>query len=173
MATKLAFLSDDHQFAIANVAVRSGQMETHIEHAIRACLWTHQKTAEFALKNLGADRIVGVLEAALLDLFPGDASTIENMIAEIKRIRGERNEIIHWIWGKGADEEVAVHVSYRPFREQQSKTKTAYQIQHIADQMLGVSKALVWWQNQLFANARQSSGAEAKPSTPTRDDPPP
>lgn len=150
MVTKLPFLSDDHHFAIANVAVRSGQMEYHIEHLTSETLAKLPQTAEFLLKNLGADRVVGLMQRALLDHHPADAEKIEKLVSEISRLRTERNEILHWIWGKSLVENEAIHLSFRPFREPQQRTKTAREIQKIADDMMGVIHALGWWREELF-----------------------
>jgi hypothetical protein len=152
MPTKLSFLTDDHHFAIANVAVRSGQMETHLEYFVGALLRWHQNTAEFLLKNLGNDRIVELLRALLRDEPLIDKDEAERIVSEIKRLRKERNEVLHWIWGKSLDEDVAVHLSYRPFRDQQLKTKTASEVQKIADDMLEVGKVLIRWQEQIHAD---------------------
>jgi hypothetical protein len=149
MSTKLPFLSDDHHFAIANVAVRVGQMEWHIENLIHNALFKQPKTAEVALKNLGADRLVTFVSAVLHDSFPEFTAEIDSLESEINRIKTERNEILHWIWGKSEKPETAIHISARPFRAHLQKKKTALDIQKVADDALEAVKAIVWWSNHI------------------------
>src|SRR4051812_48546670 len=103
MIEKLPFLPDEHHYAIAHVAARSSQMEHHIEHLVNAAFAGQPETAEFLLKNLGTDRMVGLLKAALLDKFPQSREQIERLCAEIGRLRTLRNNLLHWIWGKSED----------------------------------------------------------------------
>jgi hypothetical protein len=75
---------------------------------------------------------------------------------------------MHWIWGESGDSDTAIHPSARPFRKHERTTKTAAEIQEIADEMIEAIKALIWWQNYLH-------GSPSPPShgTPTRAFPPP
>jgi hypothetical protein len=70
MPNKLPFLPDDHHYAIANVAVVAAQLDHMIEATIETALLDRKSTAEFMMKNLGADRVVGLLKAVLLDMAP-------------------------------------------------------------------------------------------------------
>lgn len=157
MVDKLPFLPDEHHFAIASVATRSAQLDHHIEHLIYMALARSQRTAEFALKNLGADRLVNFLKAVLIDAAPESEPEIAAIVAAINRVRGERNDIMHWIWGKSDEPERAVHASIRPFREHQQKTKTALEIQQIANDLLECTRALIKWSDLLHARLRQPS----------------
>ena len=80
MTTKLPQITVDHHFAIANVAARSSQMEIHIEKTVAKGLLNQPKTAESLLKNLGSDRVVGVLKSILLDAAPEEKRRIDNLI---------------------------------------------------------------------------------------------
>jgi len=149
MPTKLPHLSDDHHFAITNVAARASQLENHIEKTIEKGLLKQPKMAEFLLKNLGADRVVRLLKAILLDAAPEEESQIDNLIRTINDLRTDRNEILHWTWGPGEKEGEALSATSRPFREFRYSYKTPDQIQKIADEMTGVSHALMEWQHPL------------------------
>ena len=174
MTNKLPFLSDDHHFAIASVAVRVSQMEWLVETLIHTAMLHQLQTAKFALKNLGADRIVGFLKAILLDRYPNEFDATNNLIAEINRIKSERNEILHWIWGKTDNPDKAAHLSARPFRQQERKTKTAAEIQQIADDAMKVVEALIWWSNHIhrFVLAPLHEPAKPSPDTPSMQSPP-
>ena len=87
------------------------------------------------LKNLGADRVVGLMEVVLLDRNPEAKNEIGTVMAKINKLRSERNEILHWIWGKTDNPAIALHASMRPFREAVKKTKAAVEIQALADQL--------------------------------------
>jgi|ETNmetMinimDraft_13_1059891.scaffolds.fasta_scaffold17961_1 hypothetical protein len=80
MTTKLPQITVDHHFAIANVAARSSQMEIHIEKTVAKGLLNQPKTAESLLKNLGSDRVVGVLKSILLDAAPEEKRRIDHLI---------------------------------------------------------------------------------------------
>lgn len=149
MTTKLPHISDDHHFAIANVASRSSQMEVHIEKTVEKGLLNQPKTAEFLLKNLGTDRVVGVLKAILLDTIPEEENQIENLIKTIQELRTERNEILHATWIPGLLEGVSVSASSRPFRKFRYSPMAPDDVQKIADEMQSVSHALMEWQECL------------------------
>jgi hypothetical protein len=148
MVDKLPFLPDEHHFAIAAVATRSAQLDHHIEFVINLAFLDRQHAAKFILKNLNGERMVGLLGAALHDVVPTHGESIDSLIAEINRRRGERNEILHWLWGKSdGDPGSAIHATIRPFRESRSSTKTAGQIQAVADAMLEIIRTLLKWQD--------------------------
>lgn len=143
--SKLEFLSDAHHFAIANVAVRAAQLDHHLEYCIMVAFAPHGRTAEFALKNLGADRVVGLLRVSLCDRSPLAQDDIEQMCQKISGLRSERNSLLHWIWSSTEDNAVAKLSSLRPFREHRHKKKTAADIHKIAEDMLKMSRLLVAW----------------------------
>lgn len=149
MPTKLPHITDDHHFAIANVAGRAAQMDVQIEKTIAAGLMQQPKTAEFVLKNLGADRIVSLLKAMLLDAFPEEAGQIDALIKTISELKADRNEILHWTWIPGQKPETSISATARPFREFRYNEISADQIQVIADDMLVVTRALLEWQDTL------------------------
>lgn len=144
MIDKLTYLSDDHHYALAAVATRSSQMEHMIDLAFVVALPGQKNLAEYALKNLGADRIVGALEAALVDraLPIEDPRLIANTISRIKSARNSRNEMLHWIYGAADDPKLAKLAIMRPFRETREKHLTAEQFQAVADEMLSICTAL-------------------------------
>jgi hypothetical protein len=147
MTTKLRFLPDDHHFAIANVAVRSSQLDHHIEATIDALLHDAHHTAHFVLHNLGTDRLVDLLGALLKDRFPKDHKTIETLISEIKKARRARNDFLHQIWGPMDAEGFAMRASFRPHREETFFPTTAEEIQKGADALMQCTKALIGWHN--------------------------
>lgn len=149
MTTKLPHISDEHHFAIANVAARSAQMDVQIERTIAVALAKQPKTAEFLLKNLGADRVVGALKALLLDAQPEQEEPINRLIEKINDLRTERNETLHWTWIRGYEAGTAIAATNRPFREFRHAARSAEQVQNIADEMRTVVQALLIWQETL------------------------
>ncbi len=142
-------------------------MEHHIEHAVNSAFRGEPETAEFLLKNLPTDRIVGLLKARLTDQYPNAKEEVSKLTAEIARLRTERNNILHWIWGKAEDPTMAVHASIRPFREDRMRYLTATDIQKIADDMLVVSRALVKWGDLLHTQYVTSQPDILKPLNET------
>lgn len=142
---KITYLSDAHQFAIAAVATRSSALEHFLEMAVAAAMNGQQKSAEYILKNLGADRIIGLYECLLKDSFPSWEPEIGQLITRIKEVRRERNDVLHWLWGKTENADIAKHGTRRPYRLPQDKTKTAVEIHAIADEMLNLSTELAEW----------------------------
>jgi len=90
----------------------------------------------------------------LLDAAPEYEQEIEKLDAEIKRLRSERNDIMHWIWGESEGSDAAFHISARPFRKHQMSTKTADQIKKIAHETVEAIEALLWWQNYIHGSRR-------------------
>ena len=70
MPTRLPHISDDHHFAIANVAGRAAQMDVHIRKIPAGWMSSNRRRRNILLKNLGADRVVGLLKMMKLDTFP-------------------------------------------------------------------------------------------------------
>jgi hypothetical protein len=136
MVDKLPFLSDDHHYAIAAVAARAAQLDAMIEASISILLNSVPKTSKFILKNMNGDKYVGLLEQMILDLSSERGAITAKAFERIKAVRGERNEVLHWLWGKSDDPTIGKYVSQRPHRERQERTKTAKEIQAIADEML-------------------------------------
>ena len=131
------------------------------------------KTAEFLLKNLGSDRVVGVLKSILLDVAPEEEPRITNLIKTIVDLRTERNKILHWTWSKGLEDDEAISASARPFREFHYSSKKARQIQQSADEMANVSHALMEWQQFLHKRLARPSPDKPAPLTPPTSSPSP
>ena len=166
MPTKLPHITDDHHFAIANVAGRAAQMDVQIEKTIVAGLRQQPKTAEYLLKNLGADRIVGLLETMLLDTFPEENDQIDALIKTIRELKVDRNGILHWTWIPGMKPETSISATARPFREFRYNELRADQIQAIADDMLAVTRALLQWQDALRQRLAKPSPDKPEPPIP-------
>ena len=149
MPTKLPHITDDHHFAIANVATRSSQLEIHIEKTIEVGLNNQPKIAEYLLKSLNTDRVTGLLKAMLLDAAPEEEQQIDNLIKTIAGIRTERNEILHWSWIPGLKPGESISATSRPFRKFRYVERSAEQVQKIADEAQTVIRALLQWQTFL------------------------
>lgn len=165
MTTKLPHLSDEHHFAIANVAARSAQLDYHIERTIEVTLRGQSKMAEFLLKTLSAVNIVNLLKTILLDAAPEEEPQIKNLILTINDLRSERNDILHRTWGPGGEPGTAMSVTRRPFREPRHTLRNAAQVQKIADEMLNATRALIKW--QAFLRAHLVEPLPDKPAPPT------
>lgn len=136
MVDKLPYLSDEHHYAIAAVAARAAQLDSIIEISIASLLLAVPKTSAFVLKNMNGDRYVGLLEQMLLDLIPQREAIIKAAFERVGKLRTERNEILHWIYGVSDDPALARYTSIRPHRQPQERSKTAEEIQAVANEML-------------------------------------
>ena len=146
MIEKLPFLPDEHHYAIAAVAARTAQLDSIIALAIASGFQRRKGTAEFILRNLGASRFVDLLSAMLLDAAPKQSDEINTLIKEITRIRRERNDLMHWLWGKSdADPSIPIQADIRPFREAIPKSRTAEEIQKLAEDALSAVKDVSVW----------------------------
>jgi hypothetical protein len=143
MPDKLPFLPDDHHYAIAHVATRAAQLDHAIEYSINIQLFPRREAAKFLVRNIDTNCLVSLLHTILLENFVEKADLINAMMKDVVNARKERNEILHWLWGKGDDDTEARHGSMRPHREEMSKTKTARQIYDVAALMLDASIALM------------------------------
>jgi hypothetical protein len=157
MVTKLPFLPDEHHYAIANVAVRLGQLDYHVEHIIYVAFFFQRATAKFILKNLGADRLAGLSKSIMLDTFPDEKVRTNKIFEEIARVRSARNDIMHSVWGKSEKPDTAVYIDARPFREGRLKSMTAEEIQKIADDAMELTHALIELENSLHAQLPRPS----------------
>jgi hypothetical protein len=166
MTDKLPFLSDAHHYAIAAVATRSAQLDTQIEHAIWFILGMSglEGGSKFILKNMNGDRYVGLLHALLLDVLPSASVEINAAFEQISKPRTERNEILHWLYGKTDTPDIALSASQRPFRERQERTRTAQDMQQVAAQMLGYVMEIHLWMDQF--KERVASRYKPEPQAP-------
>jgi hypothetical protein len=147
MVDKLPFLSDDHHYAVAQVAARSSQLDHMIEMTAGSLMLETPHTAAFVVRNLNHDRLVGVIGALLRDFFPEEEEEHKRLIALITSVRKERNKLMHWVWGKADDYRDAMKIgSLRPYHDNLPPTTlTAAQIQVIASQMLAACHQLRHW----------------------------
>lgn len=144
MIEKLPYLSDAHHYALAAVTTRSAQMEHNIEHALNIALFGKPLTAEYLLRNLGQEKLVGAMQATLKDALPADRGAgIDAIVDRIKAARTERNEMVHWLYGASEDTDQALLATIRPYREKREKLKTAAEFQAVADEMLAISQSLL------------------------------
>jgi hypothetical protein len=176
MPSKLPFLPDEHHYAIAHVATRAAQLDHTIELSVCVQMRSHQKAAEYIIKGTDTNRLVGLLNALLRDNFPDRLSEIEALITEIKTTRGERNEILHWIWGKGEDDTTAKLHSLRIHRKQDVKTKTAEELYALANRLLQAVLSLAHFNDDLRDRAWPDRSGQLTPlrhsASPETRDPP-
>lgn len=147
MIDKLPFLSDEHHYAIAAVATRAAQLDAHIEMSIWSIL-TFAKlsgTSKYVLKNMNGDRYVGLLRELLLDELPNLSEQINSGFDQISALRTERNEILHWLYGKADDPAIAKSSSVRPHRPIKEKFRTALEMQKVAEDFLEYAILIVGW----------------------------
>lgn len=156
MATKLSFLTDEHHFALANVAIRAAQLDAHIEETVAMFLVDKPATAKFILHNTGADRLIGLLQAMLVDHFPADKTEADNLITAIKSARGSRNDLLHQLWGPAEEADKATVASIRPYREDKIRFVTASDIQAVATKLLECTTSLIQWSEVFHADRRKA-----------------
>ena len=152
MPNKLPFLSDDHHYAIAHVATRAAQLEHTIEYSVDAQMLLNKGAAELIIKR-SQSLLVELLEELLRENFPSRIAEIEALMANIKAAKDERNEVMHWIWGKGEDETTAKIGSMRIHRLEVVKTRTASEVYAIADRLLDASLALTRLNDDVLRSA--------------------
>lgn len=137
MPEKLPYLSDEHHYAIAAVATRAAQMEHLLEHTINLGLFGQSKLAEFLLKNMSQDRIVGLLEAVLSDQLQ-DSTGVAKLVGRIRKARDDRNEILHSIYGIADDPNLTSVATLRPYRTIKSQERSAGEFYAVAEELLAI-----------------------------------
>jgi hypothetical protein len=154
MVEKIPFLSDRFQFALASIAAYSGLIDHMVEHVIDELFDPDQNVAKFLLKQgTSGDRLIDLLKALLFDRFPADTDEIEANIALIKKVRNDRNDLFHGLWGPERIQDTFTATHRRPHREDRSISKTVEEISAISDQMIASTK---WLQSrgERFRNER-------------------
>ena len=137
MADKLPFLSDDHHYAIAAIATRAAQLDATIEVSIAGLLVKCPRTAAFILKGMNGDKYVGLLEEMLSEMSDlAHADVVPRVFETIRKLRTDRNEILHWLHGASEDPTKSSYASLRPHREERRKSKTAKEMFDIAQGLL-------------------------------------
>jgi hypothetical protein len=147
MSNKLPFLSDEFHFAIASVAVRAAQLEHHIEHAISHFMIKSPEMSKFLLGKASQGKSVEAFRAAAIDALPDMAAQIDELVKRIVKIKDRRNETLHWLWGKGEDENNAKTANIKPHKDHKIKMKTAKDVSKIADDALGAAIDIIQLQD--------------------------
>lgn len=130
MIPKLPVLPEDHHYAIAAVATQSAQLDHQIPLIVLGySVPLGDAPRGFAERQPHSERLVRLLQALLHDEFPSEGEEIDAVIAEVKRVRGERNRILHWVWGKSDTPDMAVMAKLPVFGEHRIEEKTATDIQ--------------------------------------------
>jgi hypothetical protein len=150
MPDKLPYLSDEHHYAIAAVTTRSSQMEHMVEMTISVAMMSQNNLAEYLLKNLGQDRIVGALAATLSDQLTPEEYDTASLISRIKAARTNRNDIIHSIYGVADDPTLAKIGTIRPYRQERFSEHSAADFYAVAQEMLSISMELARANDAIF-----------------------
>lgn len=143
MVDKLPFLPDEHHYAIAAVAVRAAILDHRIEEAIYAFLPDHHETAAFLLDELSWTKFPKLLRRVMLDGFPGEAPEIEKLYGRIVAARSLRNDLLHWLWRKSDDPDMAILARMPPHKPGTKRAPlSAADVAAVADELLAVTREL-------------------------------
>jgi hypothetical protein len=145
MPARLPALPDEHRNALAEVALRSSQLDHMVEWAVSGALFDTARTSRYVLANVSGERIENLLRALLTDRFPDEEANINVMVNRIREYRRERNELLHWLWDETEDQGEMRLLEIRPHRDERTKPKTAAEIMKLADAMGEVSDDLARW----------------------------
>jgi hypothetical protein len=146
MVTKLPYLSDDHHFAIANVAAQAAELDLVLDSAVYLTIQPEQVSL-YLVKNLGPDRLVEILKLALIAELPNYKNNISALFDRIKKCRRQRNEVLHWMHEAADSKDIVRFVDQRRGREPKPKDMTAKDIQQIADETQDCHFEIVEWFN--------------------------
>lgn len=150
MSSKLGYLPDEHQFAIAAVAARAAELDNAIDRLIYLLMDQSDPVAEFILKNLNADRLVELLRTIFVSRLPAQEKHLKILFDKIKTGRGERNHVLHWLSETTEAADVVRFADKRAFRTAQPKDLTATDIHKIAGKLHECYAELIEWFN--YAN---------------------
>jgi hypothetical protein len=145
MAVKLPFLSGEHHFAIANVAAYSATLDQSIERLVYIWFGDPKEITEFVLKNLSFDRLIELLRIMYEIRLPKHKDSITELFKAVKRSRGERNQIIHWMYEKTDASDTVQFRDRRPYRSSAPKRMSALDIQKVADDLHECTNSLIEW----------------------------
>ena len=145
MPTKLPFLPDEHQFAIALVAVTAAELDMTIEKLVYLMFGQPDSITEFILKNLHANRIMDFLLTLFLARLPNYEGYLNELFARIKTSRQDRNDLLHWLYDTSHKGDTIKIEDKRPFRHKPPREMTAGDIQVIADSLENCVDELVEW----------------------------
>jgi hypothetical protein len=168
MATKLPFLSDEHHFAIANVAAEAAKLDHAIDRLVYLTI-EPDLVSQFLVKTVPADRLVEILRLALLAELPSYATHINALFVRIKSVRKERNEVLHWLYEATDSPTIVRFTDKRAGREQNPKDYTASGIQKIAANIAdSFNELLEWWDLYNWHHGVRLQGKRAQLVHPPR-----
>ena len=139
MISCLPFLTNEHCYAITNVVARAAQLDATIKLTLNKLLGS-STAAHYLLKNLNGDKYIDLLRAMLDERGVTEAT---RLTGDIKSARKDRNDLVHWLWGKSDDPTRMKIGSIRPHRETQQKDMTASEVQSIADRLYAHTRTLL------------------------------
>lgn len=147
---KLGYLSRDLHIAIAKVTIEVAQLEYWLEKIIDLSMRRQQHTAKALLDNLSTDRMVSIAAGALIDMLPDERSAIDNAIKDVRSIRTERNEVVHWIWEPTNVRGIAANARVRPFKAEIVNFKSAHDVDALAIRAAVCAEKLMNWYYDAF-----------------------
>jgi hypothetical protein len=143
MSYGFGYLDNEQHITIAEVAIKSAELDNVIELVVYELLYEQQKTSEFILKNMAPDRLVGLIESILLDRYPNEEVETIELIAKIRRARLERNEIMHSLTDERTEDPLKIgFVRKRPYREETRVEKSAAEIHALGIRLRECSDSL-------------------------------
>lgn len=143
MVPKLPYLTDEHHYAIARLAVYGAELDHVIELTVDVMFRNTPNTAKAVITNLTTDRLLGVLDALLADKYPTEAAQHSQMVADIKATRLDRNQVMHSLTDEtGDDTEIVTFRSRRPYRKETDNDMSAKDIYDIALKMMDLNAAM-------------------------------
>jgi hypothetical protein len=145
MVTKLPHLSDDHHFALANVAAQSAELDIVLDSAVYLTI-EPPEVSLFLVKSLAPDRLVEILRLALVAELAEYEPKINSLFQRVKTMREARNQVLHWLHEPTQSREIVRFSDKRRGRDKTPKDLTARDIQKIADGIRDCySEILEWW----------------------------
>jgi hypothetical protein len=136
MRSKLPHVSDEHLKAIAHVSIRSAQLDQLIEICAASLLLPSLALAELILKDARTDKLIQIIQSSLYDRHPSFKAEADKLIREITQARRDRNDVIHFVWGKADKNGTIKTGSVRAFKPDKERSFTAAQVGEVADKLL-------------------------------------
>lgn len=152
--------------AIARVAALAAYLDIGLEFVVSSTLAHYSRSANFLVKNLAGDRMASLAEHLLVDRFAESEVEIASLFEGVRRLRTERNKIVHAVWGRSDEPESGRTVTIRPYRQPSEQLYSAPQIEAICDEIEKVNEDVDQWLERLELG--RSEAFWHRPARPTR-----
>jgi len=144
-------LLDEHLIGIGYVAVRAGQLDSHIERIVEQSVAGTVKTIRKRINGLSVPQKIDLIGEWLEKDIPSKATEIKEFTSKLHAARAERDDVVHRSWERTDNDDLKKLVDRRPLETPKVKRQvTAQYLLDLGERILQLGMDLPDWRDAAF-----------------------